>query len=674
MNRTLLSLAIACAVAPGAWAQDAEEEIEQIIVTATPLNTPVDDSTVITAVLTGGELRERLTTSIGETVNNLPGIHSAFFGAGVGRPIIRGQDGLRIAVLENNISSNDVSAVSADHAVSIEPFLARQVEVLHGPATLLYGSDTIGGVVNVRTNRLPEDMGGDGVSGSLVLEGDSVADGLFGGAEINGQSGRIAYHLDAFYRDADDYDIPGFAEREGADDLKDEDDEEEAFGTLPNSGVETEGFAAGLSYLGDSVVASITVSTFDTLYGIPAGEEEEEEDEDDKLGLKGGGEEVSIDLEQTKIDGRLAFANPFDGIEQIELLISDNDYEHVELEGDEIGTQFDTDTLETRLEVTHNPIGGWRGTVGIHYRDRDFSALGEEAFVPPSTTEQQALFIVEEKTVGDVRYEVGLRIESQDTDAISGLSASHDPFSISGGAVWRFNEDFQLMVNLARTERAPSEVELFADGPHLATGTFEIGNPNLVEERNTSFDLTLATTTSPLTGSLSYYQYNYDDFIYLNGTGLVEDGLPVFEWLQADADISGWEGELALSFGEGWRASMFFDSVTAELDNGGDLPRTPPNRFGAGLDWDWNQWQFSLDAIRYDDQDDIGAFERPTDSYTMINADVVYNMGDVGGLDWQFYLRGRNLDDEEARNHTSFVVERAPLPGRNFILGLRAAF
>ncbi|MEM9532132.1 MAG: TonB-dependent receptor [Pseudomonadota bacterium] len=675
MNRTLLSLAIACAVAPVAWAQDSEEELEEIIVTASPLQTAVQDSTVAITVLTGDELKERLSNSIGETINNIPGIHSNFFGAGVGRPIIRGQDGARIAVLENNITSNDVSNVSADHAVSIEPFLAQQVEVLRGPAVLLYGSDTIGGVVNVRTNRIPEGLGQDGVTGSFTVQGDSVADTIFGGGEINGQSGNIGFHFDAFYRDSDDYDIPGFAEREGFEE-EGEEEEEEAFGTQPNSGVETEGFAAGISYLGDRFTAGLSVSTFDTLYGIPAGEEEEEEDEEGKSRYirKGGGEEVSIDMEQTKIDGRLAFLNPFDGVEQIEWIISDNDYEHVELEGDEIGTQFDADTLETRIMLTHAPIGGWRGTVGIHYQDRDFAAVGEEAFVPPNTTEQQALFIVEEKTVGDFRFEVGLRLESQDVDAVTGLSADHDPFSISAGTVWRFSDDYQLMLNVARAERAPAEEELFADGPHLATSTFEIGDPNLEEERNTSFELTVARTTGPLTGSLSFYQYNYDDFIYLSNTGLIEDGLPVQVWVQDDADISGVEGEASLQINDGLRANVFFDSVTAELDDGDNLPRTPPTRFGVGLDWDWNQWQFSFDAIRYDNQDDVAQFERPTDSYTMLNADVVYNLGGAAGLDWQFYLRGRNLDDEEARNHTSFVVDRAPLPGRNFILGLRAAF
>ncbi len=671
-------------VTPHALAQssaDDSDQLEEIVITATPLNTTELEMTRSATVLTGKELRQRLNNSIGETVGNLPGVHNAYFGPGVGRPIIRGQDGPRVAVLENNISSNDVSNVSADHAVSIEPFLARQVEVLRGPATLLYGSDTIGGVVNVQTYRIPGRSDGNGANNSITLQGNSVADERFAGVELNhryelNETASLGFHFDGFIRDTDDYDIPGFSDidEDGADgDLP---------GTLENSALETDGFSAGFSYLGSGWEADISVTTFDTLYGIPGaghGHEEEEEDEDHDEGEEEEEEEIiSIDLEQTRIDGRLVIDNPLKHIDSIKLLISNNDYEHQELEGDEIGTQFDADTLETRLEFTHAPLAGWNGVFGLHYQTRDFSALGEEAFVPPSETDQLALFLLEEKQIGDFRVEMGLRLEDQDVTTALGQRASHTPFSASVGTVWSFSSDLSLAANIARAQRAPSEEELFANGPHLATETFEIGDAQLDEETSTSFELSLRGERGPLSGSLTYFYNDFEDFVFLTDTGLIEDDLPVRQWEQADAEFRGVEGEVALDFARSasgfWQLHAFFDTVDAELSGGGNLPRTPPTRFGAGLEWNHGPWQVGVDAVEFKNQDDTAALETPTAGYTLTNANLVYRINSQSGIQWEAYLRARNLGDEEARNHTSFLKDVAPLPGRNWVLGLRASF
>ncbi len=652
---------------------DSNAPLEEIVVTATPLNTSELEMTRSATILSGEQLQRSLSNSIGETVGNLPGVHSAYFGPGVGRPIIRGQDGPRVAVLENNISSNDVSNVSADHAVSVEPFLARQIEVLRGPATLLYGSDTIGGVVNVHTHRIPSRADGDGIDSSFTAQGNSVANERFAGAEFNYRyalegGGGLGFHLDGFSRDTDDYDIPGFAE---ADPSANEDS-----GTLPNSAVESDGFAAGFGYLGNRWEAGLSVSTFDTFYGIPGHGHEEGEEQDRQKGEEE--ETVSIDLSQVRIDGRLIVDAPMAHFETLKLLVSHNNYEHQELEGVEIGTRFEADTLESRLELTHQPLAGWRGVVGLQYQNRDFSALGEEAFVPPSETDQIALFALEEKQLGDFRLELGLRLEDQQITTITGQRADHSPFSVSAGTVWAFSPSMRLALNLARAQRAPSEEELFANGPHLATETFEIGDSTLGEETSTSFEVALRGERGPVSGSLTFFHNDFDDFVYLLDTGLEEDGLPVRQWVQDDTELSGFEGEVALRIAETatgyWQASAFFDTVKAELDDGSSLPRTPPTRIGAGLDWYSGPWQVGVDAVEYKNQDDTALLETATDGYTLTNANLSYRLATGRGIEWQLYVRGRNLADNEARNHTSFLKDIAPLPGRNFVLGLRATF
>lgn len=688
----VLALAAPLALVPASQAQESppdSTELETIIVTASPLGSSALEMAQSASVLSGEELDRALRATIGETVERLPGVQSAYFGPGVGRPIIRGLDGPRISVLENNISSNDVSNVSADHAVSIEPFLAEQVEVLRGPATLLYGSDTIGGVVNVRTHRIPTRRI-EGIEGEVVVNGDTVADELFGAIELDFGAGPWAFHLDGFVREADDYEIPGFAELEEAhgdeEHEEDHDEEEQIAGLLENSAIETQGGAAGFSYLGDRWRFGLSYSNFQTDYGIPGhahehGHEDEHEEGEEHDHEEEGEEEeemVTIDLENNRVDADFQLYDPLTGLESLRVLVSNSDYEHIEFEGSEVGTQFDTDTLEGRVELVHRPIAGWRGVFGVQFQDRDFVALGDEAFVPPTETQSYGLFLLEEREFGDIRIELGARYEDQEVDTTDGRNASHEPFSLSGGAVWHFTDAMHLAFYAARAERAPAEEELFADGPHIATQTFEIGDPTLDKEVSTNFEVTLRRHQGPFTGSLTFFRNDFEDFIYLADTGDEEDGFPVRVWTQDDAEFYGLEGELAYAFPETdfgqFRVRGFFDSVEAELDDGSNLPRIAPARIGGGADWSLNGWAASLDVIHYDEQDDVAAFETPTDGYTLIDADLAYRFTAAGDIAWELFARGRNLGDEEARNHTSFLKDRAPLPGRNVILGFRAYF
>lgn len=689
MNVILRGAIIAAFASTAAAQQHPEQsdDLEEIVVTATALDVEALEMIQATTVLTDEELAKRLAGTIGDTLESLPGVQSAFFGPGVGRPIIRGLEGARVGVLENNMSSNDASAVSVDHAVSVEPFLADQVEVLRGPATLLYGSDTIGGVVNVRTNRIPAPSQTP-FSTSFLMQHDTVSDGIFGGARADYSSERWGFHADAYYRDADDYDIPGFAELE-----PDEDEEEMERGTLENSAVENRGGAIGTSFFGDGWQIGASLSRYESEYGVPGGHghhEDEHDDDDhdddhddddhdeDEHGEEEEEELVVLDIEQTKFDFQALVTQPMGIIDRSKLLISVNDYAHTEFEGDEVGTVFDVDTFDSRLELNHSPLAGWTGALGFQYTERDFAAIGEEAFVPPSDTTSFAVFLLEERRVDNWRFEFGARFEDQEIESATQPDIDHSLFSLSGGAVWHFNDDTHLTFAASRTERAPSEEELLSDGPHVATATFEVGDPNLSEETAKHLEVGLRRHAGAFQGMVSLYRTDFDDFVYLADTGLEEDEFPVREWRQQDAEFWGLEAEASYRWdtdGMGsFEISAFYDTVDAELDDNTNVPRLAPSRFGAGIDWSNRQWSAGIDVIDYASQNDVAVDEETTDGYTLLGANLTYQFQAGERSVWDVFVRARNLTDEDARNHTSLLRENAPLPGRNFMIGLRGRF
>lgn len=682
----LLCLLIAITCTTTVTAQDDTEttttDLDPIIVSATPLNTTVEEMAQSTTVLEGAELDRRTSATIGETVNEIPGVHSSQFGAGVGRPIIRGLDGPRIEILENSMGTGDVSNVSVDHAVSIEPFLADQIEVIRGPATLLYGSRTIGGIVNVETNRIPKSI--DGAAARVQVEGNTVANGYAGAASLDGGNGQFAIHVDASIRDDDDYDIPGFAnlEEPGHDEPGHDDEEEEnPYGRLPNSFNETKSGALGMSISGenDSWRLGASFSGYDNNYGIPGGGHHHEEEE----GEPGDGEEeeeenVTIDLNQKRFDVGWVWNQPGSWVDRIKADFASVDYEHTEFEGVEVGTQFDTDSVEGRFELTHAPINNWFGAMGLQYKQRDFIAIGDEAFVPPADTDSFGLFLVEQYEGDGWRFEVGGRYEEQDVQSTTaGINVDHSLFSLSAGYIYHIQDHLHLSMAASRAQRAPTEEELLSDGPHIATQTFEIGDPSLQEETSNSFEIGLRQHHGRLSGSITGFYNDFDDYIYLADTGLEEDELPVRVWTQQGATFWGFEAEgsyIVADTAHGqWRLNGLLDMVRAELSDGSNVPRIPPLRYGLGLEWEQSQWFAGLKVIRYDEQDRIADFEEATSGYTMVDADVSYLMP-TGQSTMEFYLKARNLGDEEARNHTSFLKETAPLPGRNFILGVRWRF
>ena len=368
----LLDTALAAeADTPADTTPDADQNVQlpNITVTASPLAEPGAELIQPSSVLSGPELDDRRGNTIGETVNQIPGVQSSYFGAGVGRPIIRGLEGSRVQVLEGGISSLDLSGASNDHAVTIDPFLADQIEVLKGPSTLLYGAGAIGGVVNVVDGRIPETPV-DGITGRAQVEGNTVNDEQNGVARIDAGNGTIAVHGDYVRHFADDYDIP-------------------RGGTLENSDVSTRSSAGGVGYTGDSAFAGVSVSQFEDHYGIPTGPSDAPIDPDV--------EATRIDMRQTRVDVKAGLLQPTSWLDRLTLRFGHNDYEHLEHAVDEPdGTLFKNDGYEARLEAVHAKVGAWRGSFGLQYGDRDFSAIGEETIVPNTKIRETGVFVVEE--------------------------------------------------------------------------------------------------------------------------------------------------------------------------------------------------------------------------------------------------------------------------------------
>ena len=633
---------------PQGKSRKSADKLDAIIVNAVPGGRSADEIVAPVAVLAGSALDDAKGVSLGETVSSIPGVQTSALGTAVGRPVIRGLDGPRVAVLENGMSSQDVSNVSQDHAVTLEPFLADQIEVLKGPATLLYGSGAIGGVVNVVDGRVPEKAPDNGFTGRAEMRHDSVSDGNTGLLRLDAGDDRFAIHVDGMHRDNEDYDIPG--------------------GSLANSAVKTTSGAVGASLLGSWGYVGLAVSRFMDLYGSPAEPGDAAEGEDP----------VHIKMAQTNYTLKGGLVQPFDGIAKIEFNLGHGAYQHVEYEGDTPGTTFSTTSNQGRLVVTHEALAGWQGAFGVQTQHRQFSAVGEETFVPATTTSGVGVFLTEQRDFGPVNVELGARHDRQTVDPIDGPRREYSPNSFSAGIAWRFAERWHVSMNLDHAERAPSEEELFANGPHEASNTFEIGS-DLGKEKSNQAELGLHFHGDVAEGKVAVYYNKYNNFIYLADTGLVQDDLPVRTWSQNDATFRGAEAEATFHLSKGtsgnWDLRVFGDTVRATLsDGGGNVPRIPSGRVGSTLSWTADSLRASVGAIRYMKQDKVADFETDTAGYTLVNAHVAWTFVNDDRSQWEAFVDGNNLTNQTARPATSLFKDVAPLPGRNVSVGVRAYF
>ncbi|HUO84136.1 MAG TPA: TonB-dependent receptor, partial [Thermoanaerobaculia bacterium] len=457
-----------------------------------------------------------------------------------------------------------------------------------------------------------------------------------------------------------------------------QEDHEEEEGILENSSIDTNSGTAGVSWITPRGFLGVSVNRFETNYGVPGHGHHEEE------GLSAQQEEeeeehVRIDMNQTRFD--LKGERTFDGLlRRVRVRFGTTDYEHVELEGAEIGTEFTNEAWEGRIEAAHGPLGALEGTVGAQISRRDFAAFGEEAFVPPTETGTEALFVFEELERGDWSYQFGARYEHQDVTVHAADLPDRSFSGLSGsiGAVW-FAEGAPgiIAASIARAVRLPTAEELYSNGPHAATRTFEVGDVNLDEETSLGVDLSFRRNVGPVQGELTLFWSDFSGFIFPHPTGEVEDGLPVFFYRQSDATFTGLEALMHITVWERephhLEIEIGGDLVDADLDGGGNLSRIAPARLFAGLIYQGERWFADVTARHVFDQDDVADFEEPTDGYTLLEANAGFRFL-MGETAHQVILRGRNLTDELARSHVSPLKEVAPLPGRDLSLAYRLIF
>lgn len=656
--------------------------LDDIVVTASPLARAPDEISAPASVLAGAALTQRQQPSLGETLAGLPGVDSTYFGPGASRPVIRGLGGDRIRVLTGGVGTIDASVVSPDHAVSLDPLLIDRIEIVRGPAALLYGGGAIGGVVNVIDGRIPESLPAGPLTGRFELRGDTAAEERAGAAVFTGAAGRVAWRLDGFRRETDDLRIPGFAETPAL--LADHDEAEEgpaARGRLPNSATESTGAALGLAYIGHQGHVGLAYSGFDTLYGVPGHEHHEEEAGAEPAGEEHHEESVRLDLRQRRLDVHGEWLAPTGLLRAAKIQLGYADYRHDELEGETLGTRFTNQGYEGRFELLHGKLGAFEGALGLQSSRSDFRAEGDEAFLPPTVTRNTALFLYEEASTGPVTWQLGARAERQKITAGAGTglpTRSHSLATFTGGAVWKIVPGWLLALSLSANERAPNAQELFADGPHAGTGAYELGDAALEPERSTGLDLSLRKRAGFMTGEISLFLNRFDGYIFEQATGEEADGLPVFAFVQRDAELRGAEAELTFHLHETKQAAtdvrLFADTMRAtNTSDDTPLPRTTPVRFGAAVDWRTGPWTLGAEWRHVERQDRTAPGESGTPGYDLVSLGasrrLAFNRGHA-----ELFVRARNLLDETARVHASFLKDIAPLPGRSLTLGLRLAF
>lgn len=674
MRRIMTSAAAAALCAPGllfsaqAFAQDARIAEEEPIIVTAPLDRARDDIAQGVVVLDQEAILEAPIGGLGETLESQPGVASSFFAGGASRPIIRGLGEDRIRILSNGIGVIDASSVSPDHAVAAEGLEAERIEVLRGPAALAYGGNAVGGVVNVIDGLIAEEPVEAGFSGKYYA---GVATGLESEAAAGGVGfahGPLVVRLEAFTRSADDYEIPGYADAHAEEEIEEgEDPAAFAFGVAPNSFADADGVSLGVSLVSERAFVGASVRRFETLYGIPEGAHEHEGEEEEEDAIFPG---PRIDLEQTRIDLRAGIEGDFLIFDRAHAAFAHVDYEHQEIEPTgEPATLFTNEGWEARIEAHQREASFAGGTLsgvwGVSAFDKDFTAEGEEAFISPTTTDEIGGFGVQSWTIGPFGLEGGVRYDRRTLDNVVEGEREFDLMSVSASASWRPDPRFFLGLTLARTERAPTETELFANGPHLATAAFEVGDPDLVEEIAKTMELTARWRARGFHAEASIYQAAFEDYIALIPTGEEEDDLPVFQFVQAGATFEGGEVEIGATLFEAggvtFSGDAAYDWVAGAFDAGGDLPRVPPRTLTLGLAAEHARFGLRVELQDVEAQRDVAAFEEPTDGYQLLNAQLTFQPFDTHAL--SFLIDARNLTDQEARVHTSFTKDSLPRPG-----------
>lgn len=667
---TFASMASAQSSVP---APDPQVALAEVTVSAGGLGQAGSDMTTPASILEGQELVLRRGATLGETLSGEPGINASHFGAGASRPIIRGMDGPRVKILSDGSELQDASAISPDHAVAMEPMLATQIEVLRGPSALIHGGGAMGGVVNILDNKIPTAIPEKGYEGSAEVRYGSGAKEKASAFSLTGGAGQVAVHVEGMARDASDYRV-GSGWSNGP--------------RVAGSFNRSDTGSVGLSWIGSQGYLGAAYTRQTSRYGLPGhshgfegchahgdhlhcgshdGHDHGEEEHAD-------GSVPEVDLLSERVDVRGEWRQPMAGVAALRFRAGVTDYRHDEIEEGKIATTFRNKAHDARFELEHLPIGGLRGVVGFQTTKRDFSAVGEEAYVQPTQTRRGSLFMLEEYRWQNWRFEGALRHERQTVDALtSGIERKHSGSSGSLGAVWHFVPGYQLATSLTHSSRLPTAEELYAQGLHMATATYERGNADLQREKSKAWDLSLRKTAGDTTFSISAFQHHVSNYIY--GRTLDEhDGLQLLQYTQVDARFTGLEGQVRQRLDSHWGVTLFGDTVRARLDAGGALPRIPSARMGLRVDTRWNGWQGMAEWVQVARQNRVAEFESATPGYGMLNLSASYQLRTAAGTPWQVYAKANNLTDRLAYAHTSFIKSAAPLMGRSITVGVKVDF
>lgn len=670
-----------------------------VVITGNPLGSGLFELVAPTHLMEGSDLQLRGAATLGETLRDTPGVSSTYFGPGSSRPVIRGLDGDRVRILQGSIGTLDASGLSFDHAVPIDPIAISRVEVVRGAAALLYGGNAVGGVVNVLTNRIPESRI-EGVSGALEVRGGGPENERTGAASVEIGNGRFALHADGFRRSTSDLRIPGFARSaaQRAQDLVDNPAMNQPNGRVPNSAARANGGSIGVSATGSDGHLGLSLTNHETTYGSP---------------IEAA---VMINMHSNRLD-LAGEARNLDGFfRSVKFKGGFTDYKHREIDAGIVGTTFTNRGFEARIEAGHRALGPLNGVIGMQLGNARFSALGDEAFVPPARTRSQSVFVFEELPLGSFRLNFGARVEA--TRVASSGDPSVQDFSdpaapvarfaasaersfrgVSGalGALYSPSAQWSLTANLTHTERAPTFYELFANGPHAATGTYEVGSAGFGLEKSNSLDAGARWRSGPHSAGVSAFVTRFDNYLVLTGTGNRRSGDGAFEdpltpgtsttgstdllnearYRSVAARFSGLEAQAHIHLME--RPGALFvefkgDLVRAtNLGNGEALPRIPPRRISALVGYAFDRTSLRLELSHAAAQNRVPAAERRTAGYTLLNFYASTRLN-LGGRQVQGWLRATNLTDREARLSTSFLRDVVPLGGRAVQAGLRLEF
>ncbi len=670
------------------WAIAADKAMLTIPITAVtgnPLGVSSDQMVVPISILNGRELSLKRESTLAETLNTIPGVSNSSFGPSVGRPVIRGMDSDRIRILQNGINNLDASNLSFDHGVSIDPLIVEQIDVIRGPATLLYGGGAVGGVINAIDHRIPKERL-EGITGRGEVRYGGANLEQSNAAVVDVGTGNFVMHFDAYNRDSKNLRIPGNAVSRRLESTNYWDKEklpggeyapyptDHGKGRLLNSQSETKGGAIGASMIFDRGYAGLSYANHQTNYGS----------------IKEPG--ILIDMDSDRFDFASEIRDLGTFFESVKFKTAYTDYRHDEVEEGEIETTFKNRGINGTFELTHIPFLGLKGVIGTQFDNGKFDALGDEAFVPNAKANSQSIYIYEELPLNHHKVTFGLRHGKHDIASKGGGDNFGDPttkkFNTNNAAIgglYAFNDQWSLTGNMTHNERAPSYFELFANGFHVATATYEQGDAGLRKERSNGLDGQIRWKAGQESLSLGAYYTNFSNFIGLLSTDDIEvnDGSEyprVSRFTGIRAIFKGVELEGKTMLTENLQFNVRGDYVDAkDKTNGGYVPRISPLKLGAGLKYEFDSFGARLDVLHAFRQDRVatnynyeGGKELITDSYTNVSMMATYKLPTQYNL--EAFTRANNLLDEEIREHTSFLKDIAPMGGRSLMIGLRGEF